>query len=96
MVLKNKLPKSESLDEMREKAISRGGHVQADLENQLSGNSVRLKKKKINFCLSVPVSVLNEIDSVLQSRFGISKTGWIIEAIQEKLKAVYESEKQSK
>jgi hypothetical protein len=96
MVLKNKLLKKENLDEIREKAISRGGHVQADFENELSDNFVQLKKKKTNFCLSIPISLLDDIDVVLEDRFGISKTGWIIEAIQEKLKAYYENKKQSK
>lgn len=70
-----KLPKKElpSIDDI----IDRGGEVLADKEDQ--------KKKWTNFTLRIPKDLLEQIDSVLDSRIGISKTGWILEAIQEKL-----------
>lgn len=74
MVLKPKIMRA-SPDEM----IERGGHVQADI-------SEKNKKEWVNFCLRIQKEMLEDIDKILENRVGISKTGWILEAIQEKLK----------
>lgn len=58
--------------------IDRGGHVQADNEAK--------KKEWINFCLRIKADMLGQIDKIVEERAGISKTGWILEAIQEKIK----------
>jgi len=38
------------------------------------------------FSLRIRQDLLDEIDDVLEKRVGISKTAWILEAIQQKLK----------
>lgn len=76
MVLKAKIEKKE---ESRNEIISRGGHVLADLEE-------KKKREWMNFCLRIPIDLLDRIEKELEERIGISKTGWILEAIQEKLK----------
>lgn len=60
-----------------QKVIDKGGHVGADKE-QKSGWT--------NFTLRINKEMLNEIDEALESTVGISKTGWILQAIHEKLK----------
>lgn len=70
MVLKKKI-------EM-DKFIDKGGHVGADLPTD--------KNEWTNFTLRIKQDMLKEIDEALQKTVGISKTGWILQAIQEKLK----------
>lgn len=79
MVLRAKVEKTDTKTETIDEVISRGGHVLADLD-------AKKKKEWINFCLRIPVDMLDRIDQELEDRIGISKTGWILEAIQEKLK----------
>lgn len=62
-----------SVDEI----IDRGGGVSSDKVD---------KKAWTNFTLRIRKDFLNKIDCILEDRVGISKTGWILEAIQEKLK----------
>lgn len=57
--------------------INRGGEVSADKGDP---------KKWTNFNLRIREDLLKQIDGVLEDRVGISKTGWILEAIQEKIK----------
>lgn len=71
-----KLEKKEPIS--LEEIINRGGEVVAD--------KARYKKEWVNFCLRVPAKLLIEIDNVIEERIGISKTVWILEAIQEKLR----------
>lgn len=78
MVLRKKVATTREAD--REALISRGGHVAEDV------NEKNKKKEWINFCLRVRTDMLEQIDEILDERVGISKTGWILEAIQEKLK----------
>lgn len=61
-----------------EKVIERGGHVGADLETD--------RKEWTNFTLRIKNDMLREIDEAMQDTVGISKTGWILQAIQEKLR----------
>lgn len=60
-----------------EQVIEKGGHVKAD-------------QKRINewtnFTLRIKLDMLQDIDEALEETVGISKTGWILQAIQEKLK----------
>lgn len=76
MVLKAKIEKSQ-IEEVRQKAISLGAPVNADKQE---------KKEWLNFCLRIKNSMLDQIDEALDDRPGMSKTGWILEAIHEKLK----------
>lgn len=63
-----------SVDEV----INRGGNVSADKAEE--------KKDWKVFGLRLRKDLEDEIEGCLESRIGISKTGWILEAIQEKLK----------
>jgi predicted HicB family RNase H-like nuclease len=74
MVLK-KLEKPKSLDEF----IDGGGNVASDKEPEE-------KKEWSHFTLRIRKDLSADIDKVLEHRVGISKTGWILEAIQEKLR----------
>ena len=56
--------------------IDRGGEVSSEKSNE---------KVWINFTLRIPKSLLDRIDIQLENRIGLSKTAWILEAIQEKL-----------
>lgn len=44
------------------------------------------KKEKVKFTIRILKSFLLRIDELLEERVGISKTTWILEAIQEKFK----------
>lgn len=58
-----------------EQVINKGGQVKADKE-----------KHWVNFTLRIREDLLVEIERQLEETIGISKTGWILQAIQEKLK----------
>jgi hypothetical protein len=87
MVLKPKVMKKMTLpqEQMRDEIISKGGHVAADIERN-DERQLASKKEWQIFGLRIKANMLNQIDKVLEDRVGISKTGWILEAIQEKLK----------
>jgi hypothetical protein len=70
-----KLEKKESA--ALQEVIDKGGEVAEDRTDQ--------KKKWVFFSLRIRKDILNNIEEALQDRIGISKTGWILEAIQEKL-----------
>lgn len=61
-----------------EKVIDKGGRVGADLEVE--------RKEWTNFTLRIKSSMSKQIDEALKEMVGISKTGWILQAIQEKLR----------
>lgn len=61
-----------------EELIDRGGDVLADKMSE--------KKEWVNFTLRIRKDIVKKIDIALEDRIGISKTAWILEAIQEKLK----------
>ena len=60
-----------------DRVIEKGGHVKADLEEP-TGHT--------NFNLRMPKKMTKEIDDALTRTVGISKTGFILQAIHEKLK----------
>ncbi len=62
-----------------EKLIDKG----APLKNEnKSGKSLEWT----NINIRIPRSMVNEIDLCVKERIGITRTGWILEAIYEKLK----------
>lgn len=70
---KNLRHESMSLDTI----ISRGANVKED----------SIMSKEWSFLnLRIPTSLLNELNEHLESKIGISRTGWILQAIQDKLK----------
>lgn len=60
-----------------QKMIDKGGHVPSDLKSKPMWTTFNLRIKK---------SMLDEIDEALEETVGISKTGWVLQAIQEKLR----------
>lgn len=76
------------IEEAREKFISGGGLVAADMDEQKSlkvEDSLKLDEWiKIN--LRIKKDAVTQIDKFVSSRMGVTRTGWILEAIQEKLK----------
>lgn len=63
-----------------EDIIDRGGDVIADKKED--------KKEWHLFTLRIRKDISQKIDEALEERIGISKTAWILEAIQEKLKKI--------
>lgn len=60
-----------------EKVIDKGGYVDADKSS---------KCEWVMFSLRMKADMSKQIDEALKERVGISKTGFILQAIQEKLK----------
>ena len=53
---------------------------------EVCGKKEENKFEWTNFTLRIRKDLSQEIDNVLKNRIGISKTAWILEAIQQKLK----------
>ena len=68
-------PKDEPVD--IEALISKGARVIQDVSN---------KKTSSQILLRIPTFLLNLVDEAMKDRVGISRNGWILEAIQENLK----------
>lgn len=62
-----------------EELIDRGARVKAD-------NKVKNNPKWTHLNLRIPTTLLDGVDEAMNERVGISRTGWILEAIQEKLR----------
>lgn len=76
MAVKKPFEKKEEPEVNIKGLISKGARVKEDDK----------EKKWSHVNLRIPSELLNNIDEVLDDRFGISRNGWILEAIQEKLK----------
>lgn len=61
-----------------EKVISRGGDVVSDKKQD--------SKEWVVLSLRIKTSMIQDIEKALEDTVGISRTGWILQAIQEKLK----------
>ncbi len=61
-----------------EQVIEKGGHVSADNQAET--------KEWTNFTLRIRTDMLNDIENAVNNSVGISKTGFILQAIDEKLK----------
>lgn len=64
-----------------EELIGKGALVK---EDSLAQSQEEKKWTHIN--LRIPKDMLKHIDSLLEERVGITRTGWILEALQEKMK----------
>jgi len=65
-----------------DKLISKGADIIENDEIKIS------KNLWTHLNLRIPTSMINEIEQVMKKRVGISRTGWILEAIQEKLQRI--------
>ncbi len=52
-------------------------------------------KKWAHVNIRIPVDMLKNVDKCVDSRVGITRTGWILEAIHEKIKRENETQKDS-
>jgi hypothetical protein len=84
MTIRKKIERAEveDMEKARDQVISRGGHVVADIEK-----SSPKKKEWTTLCLRIPVNMVERIDILLEERVGISRTAWILEAIQKEMRA---------
>lgn len=78
-LLQNK--QQDNLEKLRLQAIAKGAPVYADRET-------KPKKEWTEFCLRIRTSTLEDIAKIIEERAGISKTGWILETIQERIKKI--------
>ena len=69
-----KFEKPKSLDEF----IDKGAPVSSDVSQNCA-------KEWTNFTLRIRKDLSQKIDNTIENRIGITKTAWILEAIQEKL-----------
>lgn len=81
MVVNKKIEKKGPIGDV-EAYISKGGHVQADMEQEPNENTIWK-----SICLRVPLNLLEEMDEKVKQRAALTRTAWILEAIQQKLKA---------
>ena len=73
------------LEEERLKIINGGGFSKADIED----SKQKEKKKEEGYkyhALRMPVKIMRQVDELKAKRAGITRTTWILEAIQEKIK----------
>lgn len=66
-------------NKLREEIIDKGARVKADNTKGWS-----------NFNLRIRDDMIAGIEEDLENRIGLTKTGWILEAIQEKLKRLHD------
>ena len=83
MTIRKKAEKPSHIRDIREEIILKGGQVKADHEEEIK---IKSKVQWTNLCLRITSSMVNQIDYLLEERIGMSRTAWILEAIQEKFK----------
>lgn len=76
---------NKNIEEAREKFISGGGLVQSDVI-QIKNEPTIKKEEWTKLILRIRFDVLEEIDELVLKRMGLTRTAWILEAIQEKLR----------
>ena len=69
----------------RERFINGGGLVQADIIEE-KVISQKAKEEWTRVLLRIRSNILEEIDRLVLDRMGMTRTGWMLEAIQEKLR----------
>ncbi len=84
MVFLKKIPKKEEenddLDEKRNRFISSGGLVQADVEEEESEEFEWVKMH-----VRIPQPMIDDIESLIDRRFGDTRTRFVLQAISEKI-----------
>jgi hypothetical protein len=79
MVVRKPVEKIDLSDDDIDELISKGASVKEDIKNNDN------KKKSTFLNLRIPKDMLSQINEVMKKRVGISRIGWILEAIHEKL-----------
>ena len=72
------MPIRKPLEKPRLNPIEQGAPVKGD----------KIEKEWIHINLRAPASLIHQVNEALEERVGISRVGWILEAIQEKLKGI--------
>lgn len=80
MSVNKKIEKKSPIVDVQE-YLSKGGHVQADMAIEI----IETIWKTV--CLRVPFDILQRVDERVKERAALTRTAWILEAIQQKLKA---------
>jgi len=68
------------------KGFTKLEYIKIDDEPAKESKVKKYKRECKNFTFSLPLDFLAIIEEKIQTRPGISRTGWILEAIQEKIK----------
>lgn len=85
MSMIKKVKREEDLEEARRKVILNGSFVKGELEGKEKKEESSEKGYKYH-SLRMPVDIMSKVDELKAKRAGISRTIWIMEAIQEKIK----------
>ena len=67
-----------------DKMVAKGALVREDVKET--------DKRSTHLNFRIPTEMLKKVDEALKERVGISRNGWILEAIQDKLKGLDERE----
>lgn len=79
MVITKRVTKSDKdLEKERQAIIDRGGNVSGD-----STKSVDIGRKSV--VVRIPIELLEKIDKEVEGLYGMNRTGWLLQAAQEKL-----------
>lgn len=79
MIRDKQIPKTEKeLEELKIKIIQKGSNTEMLDEN--------LTNKFKVFNIRIPYDLYEDLERAVKKRVGISKTGWILESISERLK----------
>lgn len=80
-IVKENIEKSEeNLEKARENFIRGGGQVSADIKKEAS------KEEWSRIVLRIKTEAIMQIDAMIEDTMGMTRTGWILQAIEEKLK----------
>lgn len=84
MVVNKKIEKNKQIDDPLA-YISKGGHVPCDMLEEI-------KEEWKTICIRVPSSLLDRVNEKVKQRAALTRTAWILEAIQDKLKGINNDE----
>lgn len=79
MAVRKPVEKPKQSEAYIDKLISKGALVLEDIK-------LEEEKKNTHLNFRLPTEMLKKVDEALKDRVGISRNGWILEAIDEKLK----------
>ncbi len=80
MGVKKPLEKLKNSPEDIEKLINKGALVKEDTQKE--------KNKWMYINLRIPIEMVINIDEKVKDRIGMTRTGWILECINEKIKKI--------
>lgn len=69
--------KISNLKRKKENFVNAGAQVKEDINIE--------KAKRVQINLGIPEDLLKKVDESVKNRYGITRSGWVLEAIHEKL-----------